>query len=72
MERNIVISRHVVNTIKSLPHLEREAISDALARELILGQDPNESLTPVQSMIYAMIRFYVRQDMDRSSSCKTT
>ncbi len=64
----VVITPHVVNTINSLPEQERSAISSALANEFILGRDPNESLTPVQAMLYSMISFYVRRDTRRHST----
>ncbi len=61
----MVITPRVVNTINSLPVAERGAISSALAQEFILGRDPAETLTPVQAMIYAMIRSYVTRDTRR-------
>lgn len=60
-----IISPRVVNTINSLPVADREPISRALSREFILGEDPEQTLTPVQCMVYAMIRFYVNQDTER-------
>ncbi len=33
--------------------------------EFILGQNPEDTLTPNQSIIYAVIRFYVTQDTAR-------
>jgi hypothetical protein len=65
METNFVISPRVVNTIKSLPEGEREAITTALAHELILGRDASEMLSPFQGVIYAIIRSYVRSDTMR-------
>ncbi len=62
MNDAILISPHVINTIKSLPAEERIAIASALTGELILGSNPSNSLTPMQEMIYSIIRFYVRQD----------
>lgn len=57
-----VISQHVINTIKSLPKEERRAIANAIARDVILGEDASSSLTPIEAMLFSMIRFYVRQD----------
>lgn len=65
MDNPIIITSRVVETIKSLPVKEREKISNALAQELILGEDPRSSLTPIQGILYAMIRFYVRSDSER-------
>lgn len=60
--KSILITPHVINTINALPLNERIAITSALAGELILGQDPRNDLSPLQEMIYSIIRFYVKQD----------
>lgn len=60
------ISPRVIDTINSLPLVDRLPITNALSAELILGQDPTESLTPMQNILYAMIRFYITQDTDRN------
>ena len=62
MNGNIIISQHVINTIQALPESERNSITQALARDLILGQDPCEILSPFQSMLYSIIRYYVNKD----------
>ena len=59
---SILITTHVINTINSLPDEERTAIANTLAAELILGEKPEDSLSPMQEMIYSIIRFYVKQD----------
>lgn len=59
---SILITPHVINTINSLPDDERTAIANTLAAELILGEKPNTSLSPMQEMVYSIIRFYVKQD----------
>lgn len=59
---SILITPHVINTINSLPDEERTAIANTLAAELILGEKPEASLSPMQEMIYSIIRFYVKQD----------
>lgn len=59
---SILITPHVINTINSLPNEERTAIANTLAAELILGEKPEDSLSPMQEMIYSIIRFYVKQD----------
>ena len=66
MDTSIIISSHVVDTIKSLPESERAAIATALASELILGNDPDEMLSPFQAMLYSIIRYYVKRDTERS------
>lgn len=59
---NIILTPRLLQTVRALPPNEREIISNALTREFILGEDPQPSLTPVQGIMYAMIRFYVKQD----------
>ncbi len=64
MNESVYFSQRVISTIKSLPEVEREAISTALASEFLLGVAPDDnSLTPFQSIIYTMIRTYVEHDM---------
>ena len=64
---NFIITPRVINTINALPATDREPISRALGNELFLGQAPESGLTPVQCVIYAMIRQYVSQDTYRAS-----
>lgn len=61
MNRTIVITPHVINTLRSLPFEERMAVTSALAGELLLGTGPCDDLAPMESMIYQIIRFYVSQ-----------
>lgn len=65
MNSAIIISSRVIDTIKSLPETERKAIATALSAELILGADPDETLNSFQSMLYSIIRFYVKRDSER-------
>lgn len=62
MNSSLVISQHVMNTIRALPQEEREIISNALAREFLLGIDPESDLSPFQAMLYSVIRYYVKRD----------
>ena len=62
MTDSIIITPRVVETIKALPVKEREAISYALIDDLILGIDPKESLTPMEGILYTMIKYYVTHD----------
>lgn len=61
MNQSIIITPHVINTLKSLPAEERIAITNALAEDMILGDGVN-GLSPYQRMIYSIIRFYVERD----------
>ena len=65
MATPVYISPRVIDTITSLPQKDRQPISNALSMEFILGIDPTDTLTPMQAMLYTMIKFYVRQDTER-------
>ena len=71
MESSVIITKRVINTINSLSQADRTPISNALSMEFILGQNPEGTLTPMQNIIYAVIRFYVTQDSKRLSHPKT-
>jgi len=66
METTYIITPRVLKAINALPAQLREPISNALSRDLFLGEAPETTLTPVQCMVYSMIRFYVRQDSQRA------
>lgn len=68
MNGSLVISQHVVNTIQSLPQEERVVISNALVSEFILGENPENALTPFQAMLYSVVRYYVKKDNAKSVS----
>lgn len=65
MALSIIITQRVIETVRSLPESERKAIATALSDELILGIDPDSSLDNFQSMLYSIIRFYVKRDSER-------
>lgn len=66
METAFVITPNVINTINSLPQEDRLAITSALAVEMILGCETTSGLTPVQEILYAMIKSYVSRDTERA------
>ena len=66
MQSSIIISNHVLNTIQSLPESERAPIANALTSELLLGVNPEGSLTSFQMMLYNVIRYYVERDNRRN------
>lgn len=68
MANPVYFSRRVIDTVSSLPVEDRLAVSNALSLEYILGMDPTDTLTPMQNILYNMIRFYVRQDASRMQS----
>lgn len=67
LSSTIIITPHVVNTVKSLPESDRKAIVEALAADILLGVNPDEVLSPFQSILYSMIKFYVERDSVRAA-----
>ena len=67
MTSPFVISSRVIETVKSLPDEERRIISSALAEELLCGEDPVKKMSPLQAMLYSVVRYYVKRDSERSS-----
>lgn len=65
MKNSIVITPHVINTLKSLSGDEQLAIANALVQEMVLGEPKKMPLSPIQEMVYSIIKFYVRQDSHR-------
>lgn len=65
MASPVYFSPRVIDTVSSLPARDRIPVSNALSMEFILGIDPTETLTPMQNIIYNMIKFYVHQDASR-------
>lgn len=59
MNTATVFTERVLRTLSKLPENEQSAISAALTAEFILGRDPDEGLSPFQSILYTMIRTYV-------------
>ena len=68
MRTSIVITPHVINTINSLPMEERLAVTAALAGEMILGGKAQKDLTPMQEMIFSLIKSYVKRDSERAAA----
>lgn len=64
---SIIISKHVINSVKALPEADRHAVAIALAEEILLGMNPDDSLTPFQSMLYSIIQFYVKRDTEKAA-----
>lgn len=64
MNKAIVISPHVINTLRALPSEERINIATAIAGEILLGNETSH-LEPIESMIFSIIRFYIEQDSYR-------
>lgn len=64
----VIITQHVINTIKALSDLDRRAIAEALINEFVLGLDPEEGLSPFQAMLYVLISHYVKRDSIRGAN----
>lgn len=62
MTSPIFISPRVLNTINSLPMEDRIAVATAITGEMLLGGDASGELTPMQQLVYTIIRSYVRHD----------
>ncbi len=65
--RSIILSARVLNTINSLPIDDKIAIASAVAGEIILGANASGELTPLQNLVFAMIRQYVKHDTDHNA-----
>lgn len=65
MTSQVLFSRNVIQTLRSLPENDREPIANALTVEFILGGDPLAGLSAFQSRLYWVIRFYVCRDQRR-------
>lgn len=65
INKPILITPHVINTINSLPEEERIAVASAFISDMIMGIDPEKSLSSLQTMLYSVIKFYVQQDTTR-------
>lgn len=68
MATPVYFSPRVIDTVSSLPEQDRIPVSNALSMEFILGIDPTDTLTPIQNIIYNMIKSYVRHDAARMQS----
>lgn len=65
MSTGFVITPNVLNTINSLPEQERLSIVCTLAGEMLLGVKREEGLSPMEKVIYAIIRQYIQRDTER-------
>lgn len=65
INKPILITPHVINTINSLPEEERIAVASAFISDMIMGVNPENSLSSLQTMLYSIIKFQVQQDTIR-------
>ncbi len=59
---SILISPQVAHRVQSIPEMDRKVIIDALASELVLGINPKGMLSPLQRILYTMIKSYIKRD----------
>lgn len=67
MNKTIVITSHVLNTLRSLPYEERMNVASALAGEMLLGTGPCDDLEPQENIIYQILRSQVNRASARYS-----
>ena len=65
MNKTIVITSQVINTLRSLPYEERMNVASALAGEMLLGAGQCNDLAPDEDLIYQILRCYVNRASDR-------
>lgn len=62
MKQSIVLSRDVLNSIRSLSREQQLSIVSAIAGEMIFGAHVNNELTEEEQRLYAVISSSVRRD----------
>jgi len=62
MNDSIVLSRDVLNTIKSLPKEQQLSIVSAIAGEMIFGAVLRNELSEEERRVYAVIKTNVKHD----------
>lgn len=67
MNNSIVISENVINTINSLQPDEKKAVFNAFAYDEIFKVKRDFELSPLQEIIYAIVRDYIKRDSIRYS-----
>ncbi len=60
-------SDRVNKSLNSLPADMKSPIEEALIAEMTTGESPESVLTPVQMIVYLMIRDYARRDSRRAA-----
>lgn len=68
MKNAIVISARVADIINHLSPQDGGAITQALFDEFVFHQEePWKALSPLQALLYVMIRQYVKNDITKSA-----
>lgn len=62
MNSSVIFSERVLNTINSLPEEEKLAVVSAVSCEFILGVPMEKGLTPVQQLLFTVIKNYILRD----------
>lgn len=71
MNQSIVLSRDVLNTIRSLPQEQQFSIISAIAGEMIFGAVIRGELSNEEMRIYSVIRNDINRD-SQHYSCRMT
>ena len=66
MNASVVFSSYVINSVRALPETDRRAIANAIAGEFLLGTNPDDELSPFQSMLYTIMQYYIKRDTNRA------
>ena len=61
MNKTIVITSQVLDTLRALPYEERLNVASALAGEMLLGTEPCSDLAPEENVIYQILRSFVNR-----------
>lgn len=62
MADSIILSSNVINRISALPDNERKAVLNAFVCDEIFKVERDVKLSPLQEILYAIIRDYIRRD----------
>lgn len=68
MNKSIVFTPNVLNTLRSLPIEERMSVACALTGELLLGAGVSSNLSPEEDLVYQILRNYVEKASARYNS----
>lgn len=62
MVDSILLSSSVLNTISALPDNERKAVLNAFVCDEIFRVERDIKLSPLQEILYAVIKDYIKRD----------
>ena len=65
MEGTIVITSAIINRLRNMSSDEKHLLLDTLLSEEVLHEERSQTLTPIQEMLYMMLRDSVRRTTSR-------